>query len=326
MYIYCIKGEVLPPADIILRPEHGVVFDAVGIVDNDMSSWFQTFIVPMRLKAFHKITSLDSLKPIPIDKFHTVNLAQNRAIMSGSQAVVQAIMADYDTRIHTILNELATLQADTNALLQPYDVSTEANSIKFDVDAFSSQEYIQAMVNVIRGGINKPPRALVSERFTYTPQNGFTKHHKRHRNRRSWLPFIGKIAKTVFGTATDEDIATINLHIAKFEKLRTEISTGQTEILDKVHSLYKTVDKRVELLKSITDSILHNISDISHDIERQLYILVGLGSLKYETLISFQQHLLTEQEGLNRLFQGYLPREFVTPSMLKNFFLLFMIN
>jgi hypothetical protein len=49
-----------------------------------------------------------------------------------------------------------------------------------------------------------------------------------------------------------------------------------------------------------------------------VYILVGLGSLKYETLFSFQTHLLTEQVGLNRLFQGYLPREFVTPSMLKD--------
>jgi hypothetical protein len=254
LHIYCVIGDVLPPADIILRPEHGVVFDSVGIVDNDMSSWFQMFIVPMQLKAFNKITAVNSLKPVKIGTFNPVDV--NKAAMTGSFNVFHAIMADYDARIHSILYELAALQADTNALLQPFNVSVEANSIKFAGDAFSSQEYIQAMVNVIHGGINRPPRALVSEKISYGTSN---RHKRHHRLRRSWLPFIGKIAKTVFGTATDEDIATINLHIAKFEKLRTEITTGQTEILDKVHSLYKTVDKCVELLKSITDNIIHNI-------------------------------------------------------------------
>jgi hypothetical protein len=57
------------PADIILRPEHGVVFDSEGIVDNDMSTWFQTFIVPMQLKAFNKITAVNSLKPVKIGTF-----------------------------------------------------------------------------------------------------------------------------------------------------------------------------------------------------------------------------------------------------------------
>jgi hypothetical protein len=252
----------------------------------------------MQLKAFQKITAFKSLKPVKIGTFYPVD--GSKAIMTGSHNVFHSIMADYDARIHAILYELAALQAD--ALLQPYDGSVEANSIKFDVDAFSSQEYIQAMVNAIRGGINRPPRTLVLEKNSYGHSN---RHKSHHRHRRSWLPFIGKIANTVFGTATDEDIANINLHIAKFEKLRTEITTGQTEILDKVHSLYKTVDKRVELLKSITDNIIHNITDLSHDIERNVYILVGLGFLNmrhYFLSNSFVNRTSRAKSSFSRLF------------------------
>jgi hypothetical protein len=45
------------------------------------------------------------------------------------------------------------------------------------------------------------------------------------------------------------------------------------------------------------------MTDLSHNMERNLSILVGLSS---------------KQQVLNRVFQGYLPREFVTPSMLKD--------
>jgi hypothetical protein len=37
-----------------------------------------------------------------------------------------------------------------------------------------------------------------------------------------------------------------------------------------------------------------------------------------QTLLSFQPHLLTVHEGIHCVFQGYLPREFVTPSVLKD--------
>jgi hypothetical protein len=80
--------------------------NTVGIVDNDMSSWFQTFVVPMCLKAFNRISNLDSLKPVTNDFYHTVDLSKNRVITSNTDAVVQAIMADYDTRIHSIFMNL----------------------------------------------------------------------------------------------------------------------------------------------------------------------------------------------------------------------------
>jgi hypothetical protein len=62
---------------------------------------------------------------------------------------------------------------------------------------------------------------------------------------------------------------------------------GQIEIFAKVQSLYTTVDKRVELLKSVTDSILYNTIDLTYAMERNLYILVGLGSFKYADITFF---------------------------------------
>jgi hypothetical protein len=103
---------VLPPADIILRPEHGVVFDSVGIVDNNMSSWFQTFVVPVSIKAFNKISGVNSLKP---DIGLRMSLNKNNDISTGGQNMLQSLMSDYDDRIHAILYDLAALQADTNA-------------------------------------------------------------------------------------------------------------------------------------------------------------------------------------------------------------------
>jgi hypothetical protein len=33
--------------DILLRPEHGVAFEKVGLIANDMTIWHQTFIIPL---------------------------------------------------------------------------------------------------------------------------------------------------------------------------------------------------------------------------------------------------------------------------------------
>jgi hypothetical protein len=39
--------------EYILRSEHGVAFERVGVVDNDMTTWFQTFAIPMTHTDFH---------------------------------------------------------------------------------------------------------------------------------------------------------------------------------------------------------------------------------------------------------------------------------
>jgi hypothetical protein len=33
--------------ELVLRPEHGIAFEKVGLLDNDMTIWHQTFIIPI---------------------------------------------------------------------------------------------------------------------------------------------------------------------------------------------------------------------------------------------------------------------------------------
>jgi hypothetical protein len=42
----CI-GRTLANDEYILRSEHGVVFENVGIVNNDLTNWYQTFVIPL---------------------------------------------------------------------------------------------------------------------------------------------------------------------------------------------------------------------------------------------------------------------------------------
>jgi hypothetical protein len=60
--------------------------------------------------------------------------------------------------------------------------------------------------------------------------------------------------------------------------------------------------------------------DGTYAMERNLYILVGFSFSNMKTLLSFQPHLLTVFKSLNCVFQCYLPREFATPSVLKDVF------
>jgi hypothetical protein len=39
----------------LLRPEHGVAFEKVGLIANDMTIWHQTFIIPLS-KIYIKLT------------------------------------------------------------------------------------------------------------------------------------------------------------------------------------------------------------------------------------------------------------------------------
>jgi hypothetical protein len=37
----------------LLRTEHGIAFENVGVVDNDMTTWFQIFVIPMTHTDFY---------------------------------------------------------------------------------------------------------------------------------------------------------------------------------------------------------------------------------------------------------------------------------
>jgi hypothetical protein len=128
---------------------------------------------------------------------------------------------------------------------------------------------------------------------------------------------MGSVSKTLFGIATQDDITQIIQHIRKFEALKATITTDTSEIMQTMHSLYSALDKRQSILKSMTDNLRNSFDNLATDMGVKLVTLIGMGALQYETLLAFQAQLLREQAGINRLYAGYLPMEFVSPIMVR---------
>jgi hypothetical protein len=128
---------------------------------------------------------------------------------------------------------------------------------------------------------------------------------------------MGSVGKTLFGVATQDDINQIIQHIRKFETLKASITTDTSEIMQTMHSLYSALDKRQSILKAMTDNLRNSFDSLTTDIRVKLVTLIGMGALQYETLLAYQTQLLKEQAGINRLYAGYLPMEFVSPTMVQ---------
>jgi hypothetical protein len=66
-----------PEPQLIVRPHHGIVFEKLGILDNDMTSWYQTFIIPLPKVNLHDDTTdigiikqfYQNDKPLNVDPF-----------------------------------------------------------------------------------------------------------------------------------------------------------------------------------------------------------------------------------------------------------------
>jgi hypothetical protein len=141
-------------------------------------------------------------------------------------------MSDYAGKIKDLRSTLQNTQLETTLLLRPYDVTRVQSPITEDVTDWSAAQYTQT----------------VKEHASSTPK----------RQKHSWLPFLGRIAKTVFGVATEDDVTSLHYHIAKFEK--TKVETDTTHVLETVHSLYQAQDKRMTLLYKMMQGFNYNLT------------------------------------------------------------------
>jgi hypothetical protein len=46
-FIFLCYASCGTAEELVLRPEHGIAFEHVGLLDNDMTIWHQTFIIPI---------------------------------------------------------------------------------------------------------------------------------------------------------------------------------------------------------------------------------------------------------------------------------------
>jgi hypothetical protein len=143
-------------------------------------------------------------------------------------------------------------------LLRPFDVSKVRHPISENITSWTVDEY----------------KSAVCER-TAQPS----------RQKRSWLPFLGRIARTIFGVATEKDVTTLHCHINKFEHLKSEVLTDQMHILETVHSLYQTQDKGVNILNRMMQGFDYNMTLFQDEVYKTIFQLLGIGALQYETLL-----------------------------------------
>jgi hypothetical protein len=70
----------------VLRPEHGIAFENVGLLVNNMTMWHQTFIIP--------IPQVD----IPITRSAMLEFSRKKNDVLEFYRIAQVLMSDYSNK------------------------------------------------------------------------------------------------------------------------------------------------------------------------------------------------------------------------------------
>jgi hypothetical protein len=117
----------------VLRPEHGIAFENVGLLDNDMTIWHQTFIIPI------------PRPDIPVTRAAVLESTRKKNDVSEFDRIAQTLMSDYARKIKELKAVLENTQVETALLLRPYDVTRVQNPITEDVTDWSAAQYVQTV-------------------------------------------------------------------------------------------------------------------------------------------------------------------------------------
>lgn len=126
------------------------------------------------------------------------------------------------------------------------------------------------------------------------------------RSRRSLLPFIGSLSKTLFGTATSGDLELVAHHVNKLQRAHIKLSNEFHHEVQLLSSFMSTTDDRItnavagihvnhEMIESLSTQMEHN----THNIKLQQAQLMSL-------VIQQLTHHQAFQHSYNNLFQGFI--------------------
>lgn len=143
------------------------------------------------------------------------------------------------------------------------------------------------------------------------------------RSRRSLLPFIGDLSKSLFGTATFNDVQRLASHINALNRFTRNMAHSIQQHDDKMSSYMHAVDNRIN---NIVDGLKQNALAIEH-IQTQLYASFNDLENSFSTmnvLIAKQiqksrklEHLYNELlDGVYNLVEGKLSPHLVSPSVM----------
>lgn len=120
-------------------------------------------------------------------------------------------------------------------------------------------------INQIRQETEVKINATIDSIYRLIPEKKLTM--SRSRSRRSLLPFIGKLSKSLFGTATSEDVEMLAKHINALNKLSRTMAQNIEQHDNNLASYMHTMDDRIS---NIVTGMKENELAIQH-IQTQLY-------------------------------------------------------
>ena len=147
---------------------------------------------------------------------------------------------------------------------------------------------------------------------------------QRSRSERSLLPFIGQFSKTLFGTATSDDVNTLSRHINALSKRTNELGMALTQHGAHFSSYIRSANKRMDnLIKGVEDNemaikyIQTQIQTVTTDIQSTFTHMNDLLMKQVKNSNHLNHELDEFKLGIIDLVKGRISPLLITPLVLK---------
>ena len=150
----------------------------------------------------------------------------------------------------------------------------------------------------------------------YIPKQG-------SRSTRSILPFIGQLSKSLFGTATQQDVAILAKHINSLETRSRALSNSYQHEASSLISFMDTVNKRITLSVTAVRDNHEAITNLAHDTEllknsmvlgTSIAVLLNHHSSQTDQFIQHANQFLS---AMQQLSQGSISPTLLSPEALR---------
>lgn len=145
------------------------------------------------------------------------------------------------------------------------------------------------------------------------------------RTTRALLPFVGDLSKSLFGTATFEDVQLLARHINSLNKLTRNVVKSVQQHEDNMSSYMKTVDDRItNIMKGIKENemaithIQSQLFESFENLERSFTTMGVLLTKQIEKSRKLETRFQELIQGVYELVEGKLSPHLVSPTTLSN--------
>jgi hypothetical protein len=145
------------------------------------------------------------------------------------------------------------------------------------------------------------------------------------RTTRAWFPFIGDISKTVFGTATTQDVELLAQHIQAMQMQQTKAFKILSQHEEDISSFMFKSDNRInDLVKELNqthDALVYLNRKFQSDTQNQIVTFNLLSALLSQTVqqhFSIRAEMTKFQSSILDLVSGKLPAILIPPNILSH--------